>query len=566
MKIKTLQDILINAATNYPKNGIGYVHYDGDIYFQSYLELFKQSKKLLYGLTQFGIQPKDKLILALNKNEETIPLLWACISGGIIPTILQPPISFSEINPAAEKLTKVYNLLNKPKIIFSDNLYDKWDSKNISKESLLNFSSIPQSDDNIGIIKADENDIAFIQFSSGSTGAPKGIMLTHKNIITNLDAISIGMELSLKDSSVNWMPLYHDMGLFGFHFTALYKTVNQYQIDPADFIKKPFLWLDIISQKKITTTGCPNFGQSIALRHLKRKKASNWDLSHLKVIFNGAEPISVTIMNEFTKELEKFGFNPKAMMPAYGMAESTLAITFSPLLQLPTVIPFNRKELQNNNKAVKSTDDKDIETQKIVSVGKALNDIEIRIVDDNDKALEETKVGHIQIKGKSITHGYYNDPIATKKSYCGEWFRTGDLGFIFDGNLFITGRFKDIIFINGKNYYANDLENIALQIEEVNFGKIVFGGVFDEKLGHDKLILFLVGSPNKKNSNTFTKIKQLFRKTIGINIDVFIPIKSNQIPKTSSGKIQRYKLISQYLKGKFDESINKTSEIIKKSL
>jgi acyl-CoA synthetase (AMP-forming)/AMP-acid ligase II len=223
------------------------------------------------------------------------------------------------------------------------------------------------------------------------------------------------------------------------------------------------------------------------------------------------------------------------------------------------VTSFSRTNLQINQKAIETEDKKDI--QHIVGVGKKLNDIDIRIVNDNDRPLDEGSLGHIQIKGASVTCGYYNDEKATKDTFCGEWLRTGDQGFFYKGNLYISGRYKDIIFINGKNFYANDIENLVLQLDDLTFGKIVIGGTFDENEGQDKLLVFLVGSPNKNLLEKYTKIKNLLQDSLGILPRVLVPIKSNQIPRTSSGKIQRYKLISSYLKGEFDDSIKQMSLI-----
>ena len=561
MQMKTLPDILQNTLNNHPDNSIGYVNFDGEINFKTYADLYDDALNLLTSLSELNIKAGNKIILALNKNQETISMLWACILGGIIPTILQPPVSFSDINPAAEKILKVYKILGNPKVIISDDIFKTWKQDKISKDDIKNFTSLSKKNNKkINPHKAKESDIAYIQYSSGSTGDPKGILLTHENILANIQAISIGSKLTTEDRYANWMPLYHDMGLIGFHITPLYKSANQFHIQATDFIKRPFLWLDLLTEEKISSTGCPNFGQALILRHLKRKKSNDWDFTNLRVIFNGAEPISHSIMNDFIESLKPFNLKPEAMFPVYGMAESTLAISFSELTAKPLVQAFNRKSLQFENLAVA---DNNSSAQKIVSVGKPIKNIEIRIVDDDDNIVENNNIGHIQIKGKSVTPGYYNNDDANKNVFCDGWFRTGDLGFFYDDELFITGRYKDIIFINGQNFYAHDLEGIALKYENINFGKIVFGGAFDEKLSHDILILFLVGSINNKTTiDTFKNLKKIFSNSLGISIDVFIPIRSNQIPKTSSGKIQRYKLISQYLKGDFDEIIKKTSEII----
>jgi len=557
----TVPEMLINTVSQYPDHGIGFIHNE-NIDFLSYEDLLQKAKSYLFGLRNLELKRGETIILALNKNEETVPVLWACFLGGIVPTILQPPVSFAEINPAYDKIINVYQKMGNPLVVLSDDIAAKWESTIIPDKNIIPASYIKTSDEEPDIEKPDDNDIAFVQFSSGSTGEPKGVVLTHKNIRTNLRAIAIALEAHTGDNSVNWMPLYHDMGLFGYHILPISYHYNQYLIETTDFIVRPFIWLDVIDKVQGTILGCPNFGQEMILKHLKRKKPSDWDLSSVKVICNGAEPISYRIMNDFIEKLEPYKLRREAMMPVYGMAEATLAISFPPLLSVQTIVPFKRYDLQFDNKAIRAMKD-DSSAQYIVGVGQPLTDIEIRIVDDYDNIITDSSVGHIHIKGPGVTSGYYNDPDENNKSFCGDWLRTGDQGFIYDSNLFINGRYKDVIFMHGRNFYANDLESIALQVENVTSGKIIFGGVFDEEAGSDKLILFLAGSLSKRVVETFLEVQKLFRNTLGLSPNILIPIHSNKIPKTSSGKIQRYKLISKYLKGEFDQIISDANKMIK---
>lgn len=562
-QVKTVWDILENNVKNYPDNVVGFVKDDGETHEITYKELHSMALAYSGGLRERGLKSGDKLILAFNKNEETIPILWACFAAGIVPTILQPPVSFSSTNPALEKIINVFQKLNHPYILVSDETLTKWDVPLIPVNKVISFSSLEQDDNSLPAKKPNEHDIAYIQFSSGSTGDPKGIQLSHRNLIKNIQAISIKFEHIPADVMVNWMPLYHDMGLIGFHFTIMVQACNQYHIDPVDFIKNPYLWLDMLSRKKGSVTGCPNFGQALVIRHLKRKKPENWNLENIKVVFNGAEPISTSIMNEFMELLAPYGFKKKAMMPVYGLAEATLAVSFSPLHEEPLITAFDRHRLQNlqHVSEFKSNNPAALE---IVSVGKAIDHCEYIIADEEDKPLPEGMVGQVLIKGENITTGYFEDQEATEQVFSGPWLKTGDMGFIYEGNLYITGRYKDIIFIGGKNLYANDLEAIACRLEGVTYGKVVIGGAFDEKKGQDQVIVFLVGSPNPNTATTFKKLKELMQETLAMTVQIFIPVKSNEIPKTSSGKIQRYKLIERYLKGEFEDVINKTKALMKK--
>ena len=200
---------------------------------------------------------------------------------------------------------------------------------------------------------------------------------------------------------------------------------------------------------------------------------------------------------------------------------------------------------------------------ELVSVGFALPDIEIRILDENGSECEDQIEGHIQIRGGGITPGYYNNQEETDSTFDQGWLKTGDRGFFYNGQLYITGRVKDIIFVHGQNLYAHDLENLAAKHLDIPYGKVIVGGWFDPKKGQDQVILFLVGSPNQVTCDAFLSLRAFFRNTYGIAIDVFVPVRSNQVPKTSSGKIQRYKLISDYQNGVFDDAIAEIKKLIR---
>jgi surfactin family lipopeptide synthetase A/fengycin family lipopeptide synthetase D len=464
---------------------------------------------------------------------------------------LQPPVTFSGYNPAVVKLKNVFTQLNEPFIFFS--------SKGMETDELLtkkvkHISDLDTSGEFIRPILHPE-DLAFIQFSSGSTGDPKGIMLTHHNLMVNMDAIHIGLDVEHCDSTGNWMPLFHDMGLIGYHLTPIYVTHNQFHIETIDFIKNPGLWLDLMSEARINVTGCPNFGLALVQRFLSRKKTlPDWDFSSMKAMLNGAEPISVQIMNDFVEKLQPFGFRPEAMMPVYGMAEATLAITFTPLMQASVITAFDSRALDLENKAIQA--DPSDQTARILSgVGVALNDTEIRIVDASDEPIADGLAGQIQLRGAGITKGYYNKPEETEAAFCNGWLRTGDIGFFFEGNLYVSGRHKDIIFKSGRNYFANDLEVMACTLEDISYGKVCFGGTTSTKTGHDKVIAFLAGSPGEKAVETFRQLRNLLRANLGITVDELVMVKSNEIPKTSSGKLQRYKLMQRYNAGDFDGQV-----------
>jgi acyl-CoA synthetase (AMP-forming)/AMP-acid ligase II len=545
----TLPDILKRAILIHPDLSINYFDKNGNLQTQTYQELLTKSEKIAAGLFNLGLRKGDKIIIATQNNRETIELLWGSFLLGLVPTVLQPPMTFSGYNPSVVKLMNVFEQMEKPCIFMSSEITDKGD---LPAGKLKHLGDLDCSG-NFPLPDLKPEDLAFIQFSSGSTGDPKGIMLTHKNLMVNMDAIRIGLDLHYPDHIGNWMPLFHDMGLIGYHLTPLYSISFQYQLDTLDFIMNPSLWIKMMSDHKITVTGCPNFGLALVLRHLSRKKPeSGWDLSSMKALLNGAEPISVKIMQDFIDAVSPFHFRSEAMMPVYGMAESTLAISFTPLMEPSVITAFDSFMLDRENIAVPDNAESP-SARLLTSVGIALNDVEIRIVDEHDQPVAECFAGHIQLKGDGITKGYYHNLVATEKAFCGEWFRTGDIGFFYQENLYISGRFKDIIFKNGKNYFANDLEVIACSLEGISYGKVCFGGTTAKETGHDKIIAFVAGISESKAPEKFLELRNLLRSNLGITVDEMVVIKSNEIPKTSSGKLQRFKLMQRYINHEFEE-------------
>ena len=271
----------------------------------------------------------------------------------------------------------------------------------------------------------------------------------------------------------------------------------------------------------------------------------------MKTLLNGAEPISVKVMQEFVEALKPYNFRPEMMMPVYGMSESTLAISFANLWEAPVSTAFNASLLDRDHKAMR-VEPSDSSARILSEVGVALNDMEIRITDDHDLVVDEGNYGYIQIKGPSVTKGYYKNPEVTASSFCGEWFRTGDMGFFFEGRLYISGRSKDIIFKNGMHYFANDLEELASSIEDIKYGKVCIGGTTDRKTGCESVIVFIAGLQEDKALATFRELRKLLRSKLGVSVNVLVLLKSNEIPKTSSGKLQRYKLMQRYLNGEFE--------------
>ena len=567
MIFKSLVDAIRYYGT-FTTNGITFIYGEKNGLFISYATLYNKALSILYSLQERGLKPGDELVFQLSDNYDFVAVFWACLFGKIIPV----PLSIGNNDDTKLKLFTIWKFLNNPYLIVSHDILGKYgyfsNNNNLDnifiqlKKKIVFIEDIDKENNKGKIAPAIGSDIAFIQFSSGSTGEPKGVVLTHKNLLTNIMAMRKAINPPDKgDIALSWMPLTHDMGLIGFHLGPLCNGWNQYLLPTSLFIRTPSLWLRKISEHKITLTSSPNFGYKHVLGHYKEKKYKHLDLSSVRVIVNGAEPISIKLCHTFLNKLAPFGLKENVITPAYGLAEASLAVTFTDPQENITPVKIDRTRLGVGDKIIESLD---IENSAyFINVGAPVENCYLRIIEDNNAALADGFVGHIQIRGDNVTYGYYNNEKATSDAVTADgWFNTGDLGFLKNNRLVVTGRAKDILFVNGQNYYPHDLERIALEIEGIELGKIAIAGHFDEKLQKDKVLVFIFFRENtEKFIPLALKCKKHFSKQVGINIDEIIPV--NKIPKTTSGKLQRYKLVEEYKKGTFEVISNKIEKMLK---
>jgi acyl-CoA synthetase (AMP-forming)/AMP-acid ligase II/acyl carrier protein len=344
------------------------------------------------------------------------------------------------------------------------------------------------------------------------------------------------------------------MGLIGFHLSVLAANMNHAVMDTGLFVRRPLLWMSKASELAATQLCSPNFGFKHFLKAFLRKGAGQgadgFELSAVRLIMNGAEPISYDLCEEFLALLEPFGLKRSTMFPVYGLAEATVAVSFPPLGSEYSRIVVNRHSLRIGTR-YESAEPGNTQAVSFVKVGNAVRDCEIRITDDSDRPLPAGLVGHIQIKGPNVTTGLYNDTAAESSLFSADgWLRSGDCGVFVDDSLVITGRSKDIIIVNGQNYYPHDLEEIIAEIEGLDLGKVVVCGVSAAGSPAEELLVFVL---YRQALDSFPSLAHTVRATLGsqtgLEIDHVIPVA--RIPKTTSGKIQRSLLAGAYLDGEF---------------
>lgn len=564
---KTLVDLIVSRQDEKSK-GITFILSETEEHFVSYGQLYHGARSLLYSLQTSGFKKGDEVIFQIDNNRQFMFAFWACILGGMIPV----PVTTGTNDEHKLKLFKIWNILKTPKMLASDDFFARLKSfgdknglseqVNIMQTRTLSMENLGETDCLGEIEKTAENDIAFIQFSSGSTGDPKGVIITHKNVLYDIGSVIRWVNINSEDSGLNWMPLTHDMGLIGTHIKDVIACINQYNIETQLFIRHPALWIQKASEHKVTLLYSPNFGYKHFLTFFKPEVKKDWDLSKVRLIYNGAEPISYELCDEFLKKLAPYGLKRNSMYTVYGLAEGTIAVTFPRLGDDMRFITLDRNYL-NIGDTVREVSEGDTRGCSFADVGYPIYDCNVSICDSDDNDIDENKIGYICISGANVTSGYYNNVEATRKAITRDgWLNTGDLGFMRDGRLVITGRAKDVIFVKGQNYYSHDIERVAQEAEGIDLGKIVAVGAFNEKIRSDELILFVLFKMKAdKFIGIIRSLKKLISERMGIEVSQVIPVKS--IPKTTSGKVQRYKLRESYIIGEYDTVKNEIELLLK---
>jgi acyl-CoA synthetase (AMP-forming)/AMP-acid ligase II/aryl carrier-like protein len=526
----------------------------------SFREVHARALGILHHLQAKGAERGDKLIIFLSNNEQFLDAFWAAIAGGIVPVPLAVGIS----DEHRHKLLRVARKIGRP-LLYTD-------AKNLERLQVLAtevgetelmaelksrtflVDSISDISRQARLHKPAPDDLAFIQFSSGSTSEPKGVMLTHGNLIANITGADLVDKYQESDVGFSWMPLTHDMGLIGFYL-ILFASRSHINLMPTElFVRRPLLWLQLAAKKRATLTSSPNFGYRHFLKVLGGRRLDNVDLSCIRGIYNGAEPISVELVNEFMQTLAYTGLAHNAMYPVYGLAEACLAVSFPESGAEYRWIRANRHKLGVGVKIeVNPADAREV--IELMCVGRPLPNMEVRIGDDAHAPLAEGHVGHILIRGPNVTRGYFADPEATAAALDADgWLDTGDLGVFHEGGMYIAGRSKDIIFINGQNYYPHDLENIAQRAPGLDLNKVVTAGVAKPGAQGEELVVFVLHRGDLEEFlPTVAAVNRLINEHTGIEVSHVIPVK--RIPKTTSGKVQRHLLEKSYGDGEFDADI-----------
>ncbi|WP_248930390.1 non-ribosomal peptide synthetase/type I polyketide synthase [Paenibacillus hamazuiensis] len=547
--------------------GIHFLNSSQERDFLSYSELLAEASRCLAAYQAAGVRAGDELVLQFESSRAFAIGYWACLLGGIIPI----PLSVGDNHDDALKVFAVWQVLEHPWMAAdTEKLQGKLESYAVSPEQRMAFSEMssrliyPDRIDTGGrecvYPEIGPQTIAFIQFSSGSTGFPKGVVLTHENLLSNIYDTIHYLDVDETDSFLSWKPITHDFGMIAFHLLPVVAGVDQYRIPTNTFVWNPVIWMSAVNKYRPTVLGSPNFGYRHFLKRFKRETAQSegWDLSCVKVIMNGAEPISAALCDEFTRTLGEWGLRESAISPGFGLAEGTLIVTLCPAAENEIITHTLDRTQIAAGRAVLFVRPDSANAVDFVDCGFPFAHTEVRITDGSGNALGEDVVGHIEIRGSSVTAGYYRNEETTRSLISpGGWLDTQDLGFMHNGRLTIVGRVKEMIIIGGINYFPHDIEKAILRsVGEDKLNQYVACGVYNPETGTEDLVIFVYF---KKQADEFVPIIEHVRRLVldamGLNVVHVLPVK--HVPKTTSGKIQRFKLVQELRDGKFDELIRR---------
>jgi fatty-acyl-CoA synthase len=555
----------VRAIADDQERGFVFVQPDGTERLYTFHAIAAQAERRASQLVARGLNKGDRVALVIPDGDEFVFSFLGALFAGGIPVPIYPQVGFKDIQGYHETVAHIAQASGAAMLVttaaskpFVDPAVARASS---TLHRVLTVQDLAQDTENVALpvdVRVDPDDLALLQFTSGSTARPKGVMVTHANLAANAAAFMIdGLHRDERtDKGVSWLPLFHDMGLIGFVVGPLFTHVPCVFLPTASFVRSPRIWLDKIHRHRGTITYAPSFAYALVAKRLKEKDVEDLDLSCLRVAGCGAEPIRARALRDFAARLAPARFDARAFVPSYGMAEATLAITFAPLGDGLRTDEVDSDLLAKGE--ARRTSGPDRARQEVVACGVSFPGHELAIVDELGRRLGDRCVGQIVTRGPSVTKGYFRDPDLTAQALkpireadgsgpgTAAWLHTGDLGYLADGRLYICGRSKEIIIIRGRNYYPSDIEWAVGELPAVRRGNAVaFGAQFD---GEEKLVVCCEGA-----SSDVTGIQEGVRMCIGarfgLEVHEVAVAPPASLPRTSSGKPQRNKARQMYLNG-----------------
>jgi fatty-acyl-CoA synthase len=563
----TLAEALDYAARG--KTGFNFYTGGAKLYAKlPYAELKRDAQALARRLIDLGANRGSRVALVADTHPDFMRFFFACQYAGLIPVPLPASVHLGGRDAYVSQLKRLLSICQADIAMAPEGFlpYLKDAAQNLKMRFLgspQDFYDLPEP--SIRLRPSEPDEVAYLQYTSGSTRFPRGVMITQKAVLSNLFAIlKYGIQVRPEDRGVSWLPYYHDMGLVGLVLAPLAAQMTVDYLSTRDFAMRPRLWLTLMSQNKGTLSFSPPFGYELAARRVREEETKKFDLSAWRVAGVGAEPIRTEPLERFADLLAPSGFDRRSFVPCYGMAECSLAVTFAPLGQGADVDHVNIKALAEEQKALPLHPTRNSDSARSINFtncGAPLPGYEVEVRDAQGQVLPERHCGTLYVRGPSIMSGYFGDLKSTREVLSPDgWLNTGDLAYRVGNGIVITGREKDLIIINGRNIWPQDLEYLAEQQSEVRTGDASSFSVPDAN-GEERAVMMVQcrESDEKKRADLRQRLHSLIREEFGIDCLIEL-VPRNTLPRTTSGKLSRSGARKEYLKRVAAEQANEPGE------
>jgi fatty-acyl-CoA synthase len=543
------------------REGAGYVFVAGDgsevsyTYEELEVAVWERARHLL-GL---GLRKGDRVGIIVPDPREFVLTFYACAVLGVVSIPLFPPLGMGQLDSYIRDTARILGIGHAKMLITSKqvqpilwSLVGKVDELDrlVTTEKFAGPAPaiLPEPEEVF------PDDVCFLQFTSGSTAAPKGVVVTHRNLGANCQTLTeFGIDLTdvENDATLSWLPLYHDMGLIGLVISPMAAGIHAILVPTMTFIKRPACWMELMSKYKATITFAPNFAYGLAVKRTRPEKLAAMDLSRVRVLGCGAEPNHPGTLRAFAEHFAPAGLRPEAILPVYGMAEATLAMTFSRNSDRLRTDVVDATVYQDDGHAQsidgEGLEDAETKSLEFVSCGWALPRHEVKIVSEDGQALPDRCVGEIVFSGPSVAAGYFENEEATERTFRPDGVRTGDLGYLVSGELFVTGRKKDLVIVNGRNYDPHSIEWVVAEVDGVRKGNVICFSVPGEQ--SEALVVAAEVKRGVDIDALEAMVRGRVREGFGLNPTNVRLLEPGTLPKTTSGKLQRRKCRQQFLDG-----------------
>jgi fatty-acyl-CoA synthase len=518
-----------------------------------YGELLTAAGRVGSGLHSLGIRRGDSVAIMLRTEVAFFPVFLGTLMAGAVPVPLYPPFRPDQIEEFAHRQRAILrNAGAKVLVTFTEALRVAKLLRGTvpSLEHITTAESLIVAATSDLTIRSGPDDPALIQYTSGSTGDPKGVLLSHANILANIRAIGQAVAVHPDDVTVSWLPLYHDMGLIGAWLGSLYHGVPLVLLSPLAFLSRPSRWLAAVHAHSGTLSAAPNFAFDLCVHKIRDEDIEGLDLRSWRVAMNGSEAVSAETIERFLRRFTPFGFRASAMCPVYGLAESSVGLTISPINRPARVDALIREPFERRRE-VHPAESTDRHALRFVSCGGPLPNHQVRIVDASGHPAPERTEGHVQFRGPSVTSGYFGNPEATREVMHDGWMDSGDLGYLADDELFVTGRVKDIIIQAGRNICAQEVEAAAAAATGIRKGCVAAFGIHDPVLGTERLVV--VAETRERDRAHWDELRGAVQDrviaAVGVPPDMVVIARPGTVLKTPSGKIRRAAIRDAYVRG-----------------